>query len=71
MLDLLIATAEEEPSKTFYYVAGGALVLFAIGISLLGFTRPNFPSSPLESRAVMAASVAITLVVMVSVIITS
>ena len=73
MIDLLIAMVEgeEEPSKTLYFVAGGVLVLFAIGISVFGFTRPNFPSSPTQARAVMAVSAGLTLFVLVAVVITS
>lgn len=73
MIDLLVATVaeEEEPSKTLYYIAGAALVVFAIGLSVVGFTRPAFPTTALQARAVMAASVAVTLFVMVAVVATS
>lgn len=71
MIDLLIATVEEEPSKTLYYVAGGLLALFAIGISVIGFVRPDFPSSPLQSRVIMTGAVLLTVFVMTAVIITS
>ena len=73
MLDLLIATVEgeEEPSKTLYFVAGGILVLFAIAISVFGFTRPSFPSSPMQARAVMAVSAGLTVFVLVAVVVTS
>ena len=71
MIDLLIATVEEEPSKTLYYLAGSALALFAIGISVVGFTKPDFPNSTRQSRAIMLTSVALTAFVMAAVIITS
>ena len=71
MIDLLIATVEEEPSKTLYYLAGGALALFAIGISVVGFTRPDFPSTPSQCRAIMVSGVLLTVFTMAAVIITS
>ena len=71
MIDLLIAAVEEEPSKTLYYLAGGALALFAIGISVVGFTRPDFPSTPSQSRAIMVSGVLLTVFTMAAVIITS
>ena len=72
MIDLLIAMVEgeEEPSKTLYYVAGGVLVLFGVAVSVVGFTRPTFPSSAMQARAVMAASAALTLFVLVAVVVT-
>lgn len=72
LIDLLVATVEgeEEPSKTLYYIAGAVLVLFAVAISVIGFTRPNFPSSALQSRAVMLVSTGLTLFVLVAVLVT-
>ena len=71
MIDLLIATVEEEPAKTLYYVAGGALALFAVAVSVVGFARPDFPSSALQARAIMAGGVLLTAFVITAVIITS
>ncbi len=71
MIDLLLATVEQEPSKTLFYLAGGALALWAIGISVLGFTRPQYPSSPAQARAVMAISAALTAFVLVATLITN
>lgn len=71
MIDLLVATTEAESPKTLYYVAGSALALFAIGISIVGFMRPSFPSSSLQSRAVIAVAIALTAFAMLSVLITS
>ena len=70
MIDLLIATVEEEPSKTLYYLAGAVLALFAVGISVVGFTRADFPSSPAQSRAIMVIGVLLTVFTMATVIIT-
>ena len=72
MIDLFIAAAEqEEPSKTLYFVAGGALTIFAIAISAFGLSRPDFPVTALQARAVMAASVVLVLFTIAAVLITS
>jgi len=48
---------EEHKSETPFFVAGLAWALFAVAISVYGFTRPDFPSTDGASRGVMAASV--------------
>jgi len=50
------APGEEESSKTAFYVAGGALALFAVLISAVGIARhEHFP----PSRGLMGAIVAV------------
>jgi hypothetical protein len=71
MIDLLLAAVEEEPSKTLYFIAGGALALFAIGISVVGFRKPDFPRSAQQARVIMAASALLTMFVLTAVIVTS
>ena len=57
VLSLLLAAAEEaEPSKTPFYVAGGALAVWAVLLSAIGLTRPSFPGTAAASRGVMALS---------------
>jgi hypothetical protein len=41
---LAAEAAEEEHSKTAFYVAGGILAVWAVLISGLGIARPSFPS---------------------------
>ena len=56
MLELLATAAEhaEETSKTPYYIAGIALVLFAVIVSALGIrSHGHWPTSPGAARAVM------------------
>jgi hypothetical protein len=54
---LLVAAAEHaEPSKTAFYLAGGALAAWAVILSAVGLTRPEFPGSEAASRGVMAIS---------------
>lgn len=71
MIAALIAAVEEESSQTLYFLAGGALALRAICVSIVGFTRPDFPSSTMQSRAVIVTSIALTLFAMTAVILTS
>ena len=57
MYALLVAAAEHaEPSKTAFYLAGGALAAWAVILSAVGLTRPEFPGSEAASRGVMAIS---------------
>jgi hypothetical protein len=43
-------------SKVPFYIAGGALALWAVVLSALGLSRPNFPFSARGARGVMAIS---------------
>jgi hypothetical protein len=54
VLSALIAAAE--PSKVPFYVAGGALAVWAVVLSTIGLTRPSFPFSTTGQRAVIAIS---------------
>lgn len=49
--------AEEHHDETPFFVAGAILVAFAILVSVIGFKKPDFPSSAAAARAVMALSV--------------
>lgn len=48
--------AEAEPSKVPFYIAGALLVVWALGLSAVGLTRPSFPVGLRGQRAVMAIS---------------
>ena len=51
-----------EKNKTPFYIAGGALALWAIGISLaVGLRRPDFPSSAGGEHAVIAVTATLVL----------
>jgi hypothetical protein len=54
VLSALIAAAE--PSKVPFYVAGGALAVWAVVLSTIGLTRPSFPFNTTGQRAVIAIS---------------
>jgi hypothetical protein len=60
VLSLVLAAAE--PSKTPFYLAGGALAAYAVVLAAVGLTRPSFPFSQSGARAVMALSVVLVVV---------
>jgi hypothetical protein len=53
---LVLASEGAEGSKTAFYIAGGALAGWAVLLSAIGLTRPDFPGSDGASRGVMAIS---------------
>ncbi|MEA2249009.1 MAG: hypothetical protein QOH46_3538 [Solirubrobacteraceae bacterium] len=71
---LLLAaeTAEHaEPSKVPFYVAGGALTLWAVAVSAVGIRSPGFPGSATGARGVMGITTVLVLAAMLAVIITA
>lgn len=57
VLSLIILAAEEaEPSKTPFYILGGLLAAWAVVVSAIGLTRPEFPGSEGAARVVYAIS---------------
>jgi len=63
--------AAGEPSKVPFYIAGGLLVIWALGLATVGLTRPAFPHSERGARGVMAVSFVLMLFAMAMAIITS
>ncbi len=57
---LVLAAEEAEPSKTAFYVGGGAFAAFAVALGALGMTQPDFPS---EGAAKGVAALAFVLMV--------
>ena len=53
---LVLAAEGAEPSKTAFYVAGGVLAAWAVILSAIGLSRPEFPGSDGAARGVMAIS---------------
>ena len=45
LLQLAAETAEEEVSHTPFYVAGGALAVWAVLVATFGIMRPSFPAN--------------------------
>lgn len=62
------AVEHEEKSETPFFFAGGALALFAIVVSVIGFKRPDFPASAGAARGVMTLGVTLTLATMATVL---
>jgi hypothetical protein len=65
---LTVIAAAEEGSKTAFYIAGIVLVIFALLISALGFTRPQFPGSDNGARGVIGLGAVLVLLTMAMII---
>ena len=50
----------------FFYVVGPALAVWAVILSVIGFTRPEFPRKMSAQRLVIAISLALMLTVVLS-----
>ena len=73
MFELLLTAAEsgEEASKTAYYVAGLALTVFAVIVSLIGIrAHGHWPGSAITARAVMGVCALLMLATMAAAVIT-
>ncbi|GAC1437568.1 MAG: hypothetical protein NVSMB51_11920 [Solirubrobacteraceae bacterium] len=55
-LILLAASGLHEKSKTAFYLLGGALAVWAVVVSAIGFTKPDFPGDEGGARVVMGIS---------------
>lgn len=53
---LVLAAEEAETSKTAFYVAGGVLAIWAVVLSLIGLSRPEFPRTEGAARGVYGIS---------------
>ena len=75
MLATLIAFAAEEgaeSSKTLFYICGGVLVAWALGVSAMGIrAHESFPPTKSAQRGVMAISAVLILAAMASAVITA
>jgi plastocyanin len=68
----LVPILGAEKSKVPFYIAGGALVAWALIVSLgLGMRRPDFPGGPGGERVVIAISVVLVLAAASTAVITS
>jgi hypothetical protein len=73
VLELLATAAEgaEETSKTPFYVAGLALVVFALVVAAIGIRgHEHFPSTQGAARAVMGLAVLLVAVTMATAVLT-
>jgi hypothetical protein len=71
LLTLAAETAEDEPSKTAFYILGGAAAVWAIVLFTLGMRSETFPGSPGAQRGVIAVSVLIVVATMASSVLTA
>ena len=71
LLTFAAENAEEESSKTLFYVLGGAAAVWAIALFALGMRSPSFPASPGAQRGVIAVSVLIVVAAMASSVLTA
>ena len=69
MLTLILAA--DEPSKVPFYIAGGLLVIWALGLATVGLTRPSFPTNERGARGVMLVSAILMALAMAMAVITS
>jgi hypothetical protein len=65
------AAEEHEPSKTPFYIAGAVFATWAVIVSAIGITQPEFPRTPGLTRAVYGVSLVLMLGAMSMAIVTS
>jgi hypothetical protein len=70
---LVLATeaAEEETSKTAFYVLGGAAAAWAVVLFAVGMRSESFPGSRAAQRGVIAISVLVVFGAMASAVLTA
>jgi hypothetical protein len=58
---IAVLAAAEEKSKALFYVMGPIAAVWAVVVTALGLTRPDFPGSEAGRRAVMLVTVLVVL----------
>jgi len=71
LLTFAAETAEEESSKTAFYVLGSLAAVWAIVLFALGMRSPEFPGSAGAQRGVIAISVLVVIGAMASAVLTA
>jgi hypothetical protein len=71
MLVLAAETAEKESSKTAFYICGGLLAVWAVVLSGIGLSRPEFPGAIARERGVIAISAVLVVAAMATAVITA
>ena len=68
----LIPVLGAEKSKVPFYIAGGALVIWALVLSMgIGRSRPDFPSNKAGERAVIAITATLVVLATAMAVVTS
>ena len=68
---LVLAAEEAEPSKTAFYLCGGALAAWAVALGFIGLRSPEFPGSESAQRGVIAVTSVLVLAAMATAVITA
>jgi hypothetical protein len=68
LITVLAAVEESGHSETPFFIAGGLLAAFAVLISALGFTRPDFPGTAVAQRAVIGTGATLVVLTMAMII---
>jgi hypothetical protein len=68
---VLAAAGESHPSRVPFYVLGGLLATWAVAVSVVGLTQPDFPRSQGMMRAVCAVSALLMAAAMTAAVATS
>ena len=68
---LVLAAEEAEPSKTAFYICGGALAVWAVVLGAVGLRSPDFPGSDARARGVMLISGVLMVAAMATAVITA
>jgi hypothetical protein len=71
LLTFAAETAEEESSKTAFYILGSLAAVWAIVLFALGMRSPEFPGSAGAQRGVIAVSVLVVVGAMASAVLTA
>jgi hypothetical protein len=67
----VLAAETAEHSKTAFYLCGAALAIWAVVLSSIGLSRPEFPGSAAAARGVMGLSTVLVLAAMAAAVITA
>jgi hypothetical protein len=69
---LLLAVTDDEPSKASFYILAALLILFAVGLTVVGTARhENFPPSEGAARAIIGVCALLVAGTMVTAVITA
>jgi hypothetical protein len=67
----VLAAEESEPSKTAFYLCGGALAAWAVVLGFLGLRSAMFPGGERGARGAMAISAVLAAAAMATAVITA
>jgi hypothetical protein len=67
----LLLFAASETSKVPFYIAGGALAIWAVILATIGLNRPDFPGDMRGQRTVIAISSTLMVLAIAMAIVTS